>query len=191
MILARTRSGTRKIDRLGGVRLRLLTLLIGALALAVGCSSSTDDLRFARVSGPMPAITGQTLTGRRLQASDYDGKVVVVNFWNQDCPPCRREMPLLQGEARRLESRGVRIIGVLYVGGNWPDDPGAAREFLGRLGISYPNVLDESSALAGKFGIAGIPTTIVVDRSGQMRFRVLGRLRPGQLDELLFMLGYG
>jgi thiol-disulfide isomerase/thioredoxin len=133
----------------------------------------------------MPPISGQTLSGGRLDRADYAGKVVVVNFWNQDCPPCRGEMPLLQSEAVRLRDKGVEVIGALYVGGNWPNDPQAAKEFLARLGITYPNVLDESSDLARRFGIAGIPSTIVVDRSGEMRFRVLGRLRAGDLDELL------
>jgi thiol-disulfide isomerase/thioredoxin len=157
--------------------------------LAVACSSSATDLRYARVSGPMPAISGPTLTAGSIEPADYAGKIVVVNFWNQDCPPCRREMPLLQAEAVRLRARGVTVIGVLYVGGNWPNDPDAARDFLVRLGITYPNVLDESSDLARTFGIAGIPSTIVVDRSGEMRFRILGRLRSGDLDELLSMLG--
>jgi len=158
------------------------------VCVAVGCSGSADDLRYARVSGPMPAISGETLTGGRIEPSDYAGRIVVVNFWNQDCPPCRQEMPLLQRDSRRLESEGVTVIGVLYVGGNWPNDPGAARSFLDRLGVTYPNVLDQSSELAGRFGIAGIPSTIVVDRSGEMRFRVLGQLRAGWLDELISKL---
>jgi cytochrome c biogenesis protein CcmG, thiol:disulfide interchange protein DsbE len=136
----------------------------------------------------MPPISGPTLTGGRVEPRDYAGRVVVVNFWNQDCPPCRREMPLLQGEARRLGGKGVTVIGVLYVGGNWPNDPEAARTFIDRLGITYPNVIDESSGLAEAFRIAGIPSTVVMDRSGRMRFRVLGRLKPGQLDTLLSML---
>lgn len=157
--------------------------------LAASCSSSPNDLRYVRVSGPMPAIVAPTLSGGRVGPADYAGKVVVVNFWNQDCPPCRREMPLLQRESAHLRARGVQVIGILYVGGNWPNDPKGARDFLGRLGISYPNVLDGSSQLARKFGIAGIPSTIVVDRSGRMRFRVLGRLRQGQLEALLSKLG--
>jgi hypothetical protein len=80
------------------------------------------------------------------------------------------------------------VIGVLYVAGNWPNDPDAARALLARLGISYPNVLDGSSHLARQFSIAGIPSTIVADRSGRRRFQVLGRLHPGQLDTLLSML---
>ena len=173
------------------MRIRLVSLLVGALALAAGCSSSPNDVRFVRASGSMPALSGRTLTAGQLNPSDYAGKVVVVNFWNQDCPPCRTEMPLLERESRRLRARGVVVIGILYVGGNWPDDANAARAFLRQVGVSYPNVLDERSEFAAKFRIAGIPSTIVVDRSGQMRFRVLGRLRSGQLDELLAMLDRG
>ena len=173
-------------DRLGRVKIGWLS--VGAVLVAASCASGPNDLRYARVSGPMPAISGLTLDGGRLDPSDYRGKVVVLNFWNQDCPPCRQEMPLLQRESRRLAGEGVAVIGVLYVGGNWPNDPEAARSFLDRLGITYPNLLDGSSGLAREFGIAGIPSTIVVDRSGEMRFRVLGRLRPGDLDELLSML---
>jgi len=163
-------------------------LFMTALMLAFACSSK-PEVDYARVSGPMPAISGQTLTGEWVEPSDYKGKVVVVNFWNQDCPPCRTEMPLLQREARRSAGGGVIVIGILYVGGNWPNDPDAARSFLTRLGVTYPNVLDPSSDLARRFGIAGIPSTTVVDRSGQMRFRVLGRLHDGVLDALLSMLG--
>jgi len=139
----------------------------------------------------MPVISGSTLTGARIARGDYAGKVVVVNFWNQDCPPCRQEMPLLEKEARRLRAGGVVVIGVVYVGGNWPNDPQAAREFLERRRVTYSNVLDQSSELSRMFGIVGIPSTTVVDRSGEMRFRILGQLRAGQLDELISMLSAG
>jgi thiol-disulfide isomerase/thioredoxin len=165
-----------------------VALSMGLAVLALACSSDPNDLRYVRVSGPMPAISGRTLAGDPIGPPDYAGSIVVVNFWNQDCPPCRQEMPLLQRESRRLESDSVTVIGVLYVGGNWPDDPERASSFLARLGVTYPNVLDRSSELSRKFGIVGIPSTIVVDRSGEMRFRVLGRLRAGQLDELLSKL---
>jgi thiol-disulfide isomerase/thioredoxin len=158
------------------------------LFLVAACSSNGEGEFYVRASGLMPAISGPTLEGGRLDPADYRGKVVVVNFWNQDCPPCRQEMPLLEQEARRLNGAGVVVIGVVYVGGNWPNDPEAARDFLDRLDITYPNLVDESSELARRFGIAGIPSSVVADREGKMRFRVLGKLRPGQLDELISML---
>lgn len=177
------------MDSLAGVRAAWAALV--ALLVAVSCSSNGTDLRYAQVSGPMPEVAGPTLTGGRIEPSDYGGRIVVVNFWNQDCPPCVEEMPLLEREARRLRDEGVVVIGVVYVGGNWPNDPRAARAFLDRLDITYPNIIDESSELAKGFGIAGIPSSVVVDRSGQMRFSVLGQLRAGQLDELISMLDEG
>ncbi|MGH2555970.1 MAG: TlpA family protein disulfide reductase [Actinomycetota bacterium] len=173
------------------MRSHLLRLSSVALALLSACSSEPASPFYVRVSGTMPAISGATLDGGRFGPADYSGQVVVVNFWNQECPPCRREMPLLQRESHRLSGAGVVVVGIVYVGGNWPDDPEAAREFLDRLGITYPNLVDQSSDLARRFGIAGIPSTVVVDRTGEMRFRVLGQLRQGQLDELLSMLSSG
>jgi peroxiredoxin len=166
----------------------VVAALVVASSLAA-CSSSLKDLRYARISGPMPAISGETLTGNRIEPSDYAGKVVVLNFWNQDCPPCRGEMPLLELEARRLRAKGVVVIGVLFVSGNWPNDPAAAKAFLQRLHVTYPTLLDPASHLSRKLDIAGIPSTIVADSSGQKRWQVLGRLHPGQLEELLAKLG--
>ena len=75
----------------------------------------------------------------------------------------------------------------MFIGGfpPWPDDADAAERYLRRFRVTYPVLRDEESRLADGFGIQGIPTTVVVDREGQMRFRVLGELKPGALDELI------
>ncbi len=127
------------------------------------------------------------MTGGSLLPADYAGKVLVVNFWNPFCAPCRREQPLLQREWDRLRGRGVQMIGLMFVGGfpPWPDDAEAAQRYLRRFRVTYPVLRDANSKLADDFGIQGIPTTVVVDRGGQMRFRVLGELKPGALDDLL------
>lgn len=117
----------------------------------------------------------------------FAGKVLVVNFWNPFCAPCRREQPLLQSSWERLRGRGVQMVGLMFIGGfpPWPDDREAALRYLRRFGVTYPVLRDADSRLADGFGIQGIPTTVVVDRHGQMRFRVLGELKPGALDELI------
>ena len=135
-------------------------------------------------------VSGRTLTGATFRSADYAGKVVVVNFWNPFCAPCRREQPLLQSSWNRLRTQGVQMIGLMYVGGfpPWPDDSEAARSYLRRFRVTYPVLRDADSRLADGFRIAGIPTTVVVDRQGEMRFRVLGELKPGALDELIEIL---
>jgi peroxiredoxin len=175
-------------------RLALLSalVLVATLAtLAATCSSGNEtrsSFLVAPASGHMPSIAQPTLTGGRISPADYRGKVVVVNFWNPDCPPCRREAPTLQADWERLRGLGVEMVGVMYIGGNWPDDRTSARDFLREFGVTYPSVVDESSSLARDFGVPAIPSTVVVDRSGQMRWRVLGQLQPGELAALIAQL---
>lgn len=153
----------------------------------MACSSGDANPFFVRLSGPMPAISGTTLFGESFGPADYRGKLVVVNFWNYDCPPCREEQPVLQAEWKALRSKDVSFVGVMFVGGvpSWPDDRRAARAYLRRFGVTYPAIVDENSTVAGALGIQGIPTTVIADRDGRLRFRILGRVRPGQLERLL------
>jgi cytochrome c-type biogenesis protein len=166
------------------VRTRTAAAIASLLAIA-SCSSGAGNPLFVRLSKPMPRVAGTTLDGRLFGPADYAGKIVVVNFWNQDCPPCRQEQPVLQGDFERLSGHGVVVIGLLYVGGNWPNDAAAARAFLETNGVTYPALLDTNSELARAFAIGGIPTTLVADREGRLRFQILGRVRPGQLEQLI------
>ena len=139
----------------------------------------------------MPAIAGTTLAGTSFGPADYAGKVVVVNFWNYDCPPCRQEQPVLQADWASLRSKGVSFVGVMFVGGvpAWPGDRAAARAYLQQFGVTYPVLVDDHSSIARSFAIQGIPTTVVADANGRLRFRVLGRVRSGQLEQLINELG--
>src|SRR5438045_8711603 len=91
-------------------------------------ASATDDTlsvagQVATVSGPLPAVSGTTLAGGTFGPADYQGRVVVVNLWNSECPPCRREAPALAAAQSTLSrDGGVVFVGVVYVGGNWPND---------------------------------------------------------------------
>jgi len=157
--------------------------------LLAACSPTSSGgpggFAVAKVSGPLPSLAGTTLSGASLAPSDYRGHVVVVNFWNPDCPPCRKEAPELKAQWERLSSLGVRFVGIVYVGGNWPDDPSAARAYVREFGLGYPAIVDEHSSIARDAAIEGIPETIVADASGQMRYRVLGGVKPGELTALI------
>jgi len=137
----------------------------------------------------MPSIAGTTLNGAPISPGALQGKVVLVNFWNPDCPPCRDEMSVLQAAWDRYRSQGLMVLGIMYVGGGWPDDPAAARAFLEREGITYPTIVDRTSTWARQLDIAGIPTTVVVDRTGDVRYRLLGRVATGDADRIVGELG--
>jgi len=153
---------------------RLLPLVI--LALVACTRSPASDLGLSAIAEPLPALSGETLQGGAVTPADYRGRVVVVNFWATWCGPCRREQPALQRLWERFESRGVYFLGV-----DTRDDPAAARAWIEEFGVTYPSIQDASGAYADDFAYVGLPDTYVADRSGTMRYQVLGEIDPDEL----------
>src|SRR5450759_3778509 len=114
-----------------------------------------------------------TLAGQKLSLASYRGNVVVINFWGSWCPPCRQEAPALGSLARRLRSRDVRFLGV-----DIQDNPSGAQAFMRTFSITYPSLNDPSDEIAlafrGTVPPAGIPTTLLIDRSGRIAARIIG-----------------
>jgi thiol-disulfide isomerase/thioredoxin len=158
-----------------------LALILLALLLA-GCSSGArvTGSGVVEVSGPMPELSGQTLQGGHVGPSDYAGRVVVVNFWATWCGPCRREQPELSAVQAEQAPDGAFFLGV-----NFRDDAAAARAYLKEFGIAYPSLSDPSGEIAHRFGVPYLPATIVVDASGEMRFRAVGALDAPTLRDLI------
>ena len=118
----------------------------------------------ARISGRLPAISGTTLTGGTITPADYRGKVVVLTFWNPDCPPCRKELPALRNEWAALRPLGRRSSSASSTSAaTGRTTPTEAKEYLRTEDVSYPSIVDEHSALARATHIPGIPVTIVAD----------------------------
>jgi thiol-disulfide isomerase/thioredoxin len=159
-----------------------------ALTLATRRPTTAGDALAAgtvrEVSGTMPVLPSSTLDGRRLSAAEYGGRAVVVNFWATTCGPCRREQPLL-ADVSRTSGRDAFFIGVDY-----QDDDAAARRWLERYDVPYVNVADPDGSIASRFGVTvGLPTTVIVDARGQLRFQVLGEIDRETLEDLLDRVG--
>jgi thiol-disulfide isomerase/thioredoxin len=131
-----------------------------------------------------PDFTGTTLTGSKLSFAAYRGQVVVVNFWGSWCGPCRAEAPTLAAIAAKYQPSGVRFLGV-----DVRDTTASAEAFVRSFGITYPSVTDTSSEITLDFTavvpIAGTPTTLVIDRDGQIAGAVFGEADYSELTTLL------
>jgi thiol-disulfide isomerase/thioredoxin len=126
------------------------------------------------------------LSGAGVNLSDFAGRGIVLNFWATWCPPCRREMPLLDDIQKVYRNKGISIVGVAI------DEPaGQVRSYVESIGVSYPVWVDVSTSTPGfdrtqeifsRFGGVGLPTTIFIDRSGTIQKVYVGELSRGFLQ---------
>ncbi len=129
---------------------------------------------FAPQGDRMPELHVPTLDGDTVTTADLEGRVVVLNFWATWCLPCRAEMPALQALTDRHAGDDLVVLGLATdVGGEGP-----IRAFLEERDITYPVGRATRDQRLAFGGVRAIPTTLVVDRSGVVRHRVLGYFAP-------------
>ncbi|WP_260293233.1 TlpA family protein disulfide reductase [Sedimenticola hydrogenitrophicus] len=161
----------------------LLLLLIQGVAPQTGHASS-DPLRFFQLTPiapvtPAPPLVLSALDGVTHRLSDYQGQVVVINFWSSWCTPCRREMPSLEQAWQRLRPFGVTVLGVAM-----QDDPEVVGRFLRKSGVTFTILMDPDGKASQRWPFSGIPATFVLDRQGRIVYRAMG-LREWDSDEII------
>ena len=131
-----------------------------------------------------PAVSGTTLSGSKLSLSAYRGKVVVLNFWGSWCAPCIAEAQTLATLSGTYASKGVQFVGV-----DIRDSPANAEAFMHTHGITYPSLNDPGDQIALAFRStvppSGIPTTLVIDRSGHIAGRIIGEATYSALHSMI------
>lgn len=131
-------------------------------------AASQPDAAPGEVGGPLPAFRLEDAAGREVSSSDFRGKVLLVNYWATWCKPCETEMPGLQQLQDTYGSRGFAAVGIA-MDTNSKDVAAFARKH----GIRYW-LLMGTPEVQERLGILGIPTTILVDRQGVVRYRIVG-----------------
>ncbi len=119
-----------------------------------------------------PPLALVDIRGVEHALEQYRGKVVVVNFWATWCPPCVEELPSLESAWQRYRQQGLVV---LAVSGEERD---VVTSFLERLpsDITFPVLIDGDMKSGNRWQIRGLPTTVVVDRSGDVHWRAEGQL---------------
>ncbi|MFP4623227.1 MAG: TlpA family protein disulfide reductase [Gemmatimonadota bacterium] len=153
-------------------------LAIVAALVAMGWLTRDPAVPLAD-GGPAPSLELPRLTGGTLGLEELRGKVVMVNIWATWCPPCVREMPSMQRVYDAYRDDGLEIVAVAVdhrPGVAGPDGrvEGPVSEFVDRLGLTFPVVLDPTGDTERRFGTEHLPTTVLIDRSGRVRVREVG-----------------
>jgi peroxiredoxin len=118
---------------------------------------------------PAPDVELRTSDGKPFRLSGLRGRVVLLNFWATWCLPCRAEIPAFNQMQREHAQRGLEVVGILS-----GDTPAAFKEFQKEMKQDYTILFDEANTGA-KFGNGpGLPVTIIIDRQGRIRKKMIG-----------------
>lgn len=132
--------------------------------------------------GPATAFTLETLDGKRVSLSDFNGRPVLINFWATYCAPCRREMPLIE----RVAAQHPRLVVLLI---DERDDRHAASSFVAQLRVTSTVLYDGDGKVGDAYGISGLPTTIFVRPDGTVEGRYIGETNAGILGPHISAIG--
>ena len=147
-------------------RLAILTRYIMMLALCIGFTSTVSAQATKNIA---PDFTLKSQTGKNLKLSELRGKVIMINFWASWCGPCRQEMPVLDQLYKHYRPLDFTVLGV-----NVEQNPDDAKSLLKDVSVSFPILFDKENKVSKLYNIKGMPSTVLVDRDGNVRYVHIG-----------------
>jgi cytochrome c biogenesis protein CcmG/thiol:disulfide interchange protein DsbE len=164
------------------VAIGVIAVFVVILALALFRTNQSQP-----TSGPAPDFQLTLFDGYEGNAgqnpvnlSDLKGKVVVLNFWASWCIPCAEEAEDLQAVYEQYKDKDVVFLGV-----DWTDIEGDARNYLKRFGITYANGPDLQTRIGPRYRISGVPETYVIDRDGNVQFTKISPVTVAELSGVI------
>jgi len=133
-----------------------------SLVLVLMLSANAQALT---VGQKAPDFTLKSMVGKNLNLVEQRGNILLINFWASWCAPCRKEMPELQALQEKYQDLGFSVWGI-----NVEQENQAGRKFLADLKLTFPIFFDAKNTLSATYQVAAMPTSVIVDRNGIVRF---------------------
>jgi peroxiredoxin len=156
------------------------------LTLAVTLTERPTDDRLIRetlIDRPAPPFTAPALDGTTsVSLADLRGRVVLLDFWATWCGPCTTQYPHLNQWHQQYADKGLQIVALS------DEEPDLVREYVAQVGLGYPIALDPGERIRAAYLVPGIPTTVIIDKAGIVRFVAVGTTNPAKLEATITRL---
>lgn len=140
---------------------------------------SVEEVRVAQVWGA--SLTD--LAGNEQALGQWQGKVLVLNFWAPWCPPCRKEMPGFIRLQEKYAGQGLQFVGIAL------DEQDKVQAYVDEIGVNYPVLLGGMGAVmlgqAAGNRLGGLPYTLILDKLGKPIATLTGAIDEGRLEEMV------
>lgn len=146
--------------------------LVMNLLLVAGVQAAGFEKRAA---APAPVLQAEDIGGVVRTLADYQGKVVVLNFWASWCPPCLREMPSMERLRLRMAGRPLEIVAL-----DSAETLEEVKTYLNRIKLGFPILLDPYGTNTKRWKVFALPTSFLLDAKGRVRYVLTG---PTEWDE--------
>lgn len=137
----------------------------------------------AELASVRPLFKLNDLQGKLRDVKEWDGKVLMINFWATWCPPCRKEIPAFIQVQEKYKDKGFVVIGIAL------DTKDAVTDFTDPMDVNYPLLLAEQEgiALTRAYGnhLGVLPFTVIVDRKGKIIHRKRTELNVEQVEAMI------
>jgi len=161
-------------------------LLVGGVILGLAMAAAPLAAAPSIMGKPAPDFVLRGLDGRNLRLSEFRGQVVLVNFWARSDGDSRQQMPALDRINITYQRAGLVVLGVSV-----DEDLRRAKEFAAAMNVSYPILFDTGTNIGKDYSLQKMPMTILVDRSGIVRYSAVGFRRGDErvyLDQIRQLL---
>jgi peroxiredoxin len=140
-----------------------------------------------RILGQLrPEFSLPDIQGTVHNIKEWDGKVILLNFWATWCSPCLQEIPELVDLQQQYQARGLQVIGIAL------QNPNELSDFIREHGMNYPVLagLEAVIVIAESYGntVGGLPYTAIIDKSGKIIFVQAGQIKKAEVESIITTL---
>jgi peroxiredoxin len=161
----------------GLVALGIMLFLLLSASMPIPAAEDFSTIP-VEVDYAAPGLVLEDLMGNTVSLQDYVGSVVLVNLWATWCPPCKEEMPGLQSFYEKHRTEGFVLIGI-----DQEETLEVVKPFVEEYGLTFPIWLDLEYLAEREFKTNSLPSSFVIDRSGQVRLMWVGGVSEKFLEK--------